>query len=181
MKKIATVFERDWAGDRSRVTEEPTPGCEWVFAGEGVATRKYDGTACMIEDGVLYKRHEVRQDKSAPAGFRQVEDDLETGKVVGWVPVGENPEDKWCREAFAQYEKWPDGTYELLGPKVQGNPEKVEHHVLFPHGKAEVLEVERTYEGLRTFLLATDVEGIVFHHPDGRMAKIKKKDFGAKR
>jgi hypothetical protein len=26
-----------------------------------------------------------------------------------------------------------------------------------------------------------DMEGIVFHHPDGRKAKIKKRDFGQKR
>jgi hypothetical protein len=25
-----------------------------------------------------------------------------------------------------------------------------------------------------------DIEGIVWHHPDGRMVKIKKKDFGYK-
>jgi hypothetical protein len=26
-----------------------------------------------------------------------------------------------------------------------------------------------------------DIEGLVFHHPDGRMAKIKLRDFGMKR
>jgi hypothetical protein len=36
-------------------------------------------------------------------------------------------------------------------------------------------------EGLREFLAAHDVEGVVFHHPDGRKAKIKKRDFGLKR
>ena len=50
MKKIPTIFERDWDGDRSRVLPIPVAEADWVFAGEGVATRKYDGTACLIHD-----------------------------------------------------------------------------------------------------------------------------------
>ncbi|MCL2724468.1 MAG: hypothetical protein FWD69_08535 [Polyangiaceae bacterium] len=46
-------------------------------------------------------------------------------------------------------------------------------------------DVPRTYDGLKTFLADLDnkfspghlAEGIVFHHPDGRRAKIKRKDF----
>jgi hypothetical protein len=34
---------------------------------------------------------------------------------------------------------------------------------------------------LREWLLDRDIEGLVFHHPDGRMAKIKLRDFGLKR
>ena len=59
MKKIPTMFLRDWNGDRSRVTREPNPACRWVFDGEGVATRKYDGACCMVHDGKLYKRREL--------------------------------------------------------------------------------------------------------------------------
>ena len=29
MKKIPTMFERDWGGDRSRVTNKPHPDCAW--------------------------------------------------------------------------------------------------------------------------------------------------------
>jgi hypothetical protein len=153
----------------------------WVFAGEGVATRKYDGTACLIEDGVLYKRHEVRPNKQIPEGFRQVEDDLETGKTVGWIPVGEGPEDKWHRDALARNQGLPDGTYELVGPKIQGNPERFDQHTLIRHSDAEPYIVPRTYEGMRNLLSELDVEGFVFHHEDGRMAKIKARDFGIKR
>ena len=56
MKKIPTIFERDWDGDRSRVLDKPSPGCEWVFNSEGVATRKYDGTCAAIINGSLFKR-----------------------------------------------------------------------------------------------------------------------------
>ena len=182
MKKIPTIFERDWDGDRSRVLDQPVPGCEWVFAGEGVATRKFDGTSCLYEEGRLWKRHEVRGGKEAPEGFMQVDDDLETGKIVGWVPVGDGPEDKWHRDALVRaiFELNP-GTYELVGPKVQGNPEGYKQHQLLEHARAPQYEVTRTFDGLRDFLERIDIEGLVFHHEDGRMAKIKGRDFGIKR
>ena len=127
MKKIPTIFVRDWNGDRSRITREPNPACQWVFDGEGVATRKYDGACCMVRDGKLYKRRELGPKQSAPADFFMVDHDEETGKTVGWVPVGDGPEDRWFREAFNDL---AEGTYELLGPKVQGNVERLERNVL---------------------------------------------------
>jgi hypothetical protein len=182
MKKIATIFERDWDGDRSRVLPVPTPGCEWVFAGEGVVTRKYDGTACLWREGQLWKRHEVRNGKIGPHDFLHEEDDLNTGKIVGWIPVGDGPEDKWHRDALARViEELNCGTYELIGPKIQGNPEHAAQHELVPHARAPQYEVTRTYEGLKEALSRLDIEGFVFHHADGRMAKIKKRDFGLKR
>ena len=66
MKKIPTIFERDWNGDRSRVTPRANPACQWVFDGEGVATRKYDGACCMVRDGKLYMRRELGPKQSAP-------------------------------------------------------------------------------------------------------------------
>jgi len=108
---------------------------------------------------------------------RQKFDDI-TGKTVGWVPVTECKEDRWHLEAFGDG-NWPDGTYELCGPKVQGNPEGFDEHVLVPHSEATQYEgVGRTYHGIREFLETLDIEGLVFHHSDGRMAKIKKRDYG---
>lgn len=181
MKKIPTVFERDWDGDRSRVLDKITLGCEWVAEGEGIATRKYDGTCCLVSGGKLFKRHEVRPGKATPDGFELVDDDAETGKLVGWVPVGDGPEDKWHRDAFDNDVLGP-GTYELLGPKIQGNPEKMDAHVLIAHAKAEPLvTAPRDFAGLAAWFVGADVEGIVWHHPDGRMAKIKARDFGLRR
>jgi hypothetical protein len=66
----------------------------------------------------------------------------------------------------------------LLGEKIQGNPEKVAGHVLLKHSDAEVLDCPRGFDQIKDWLKDKDIEGIVFHHPDGRMAKIKKRDFG---
>jgi hypothetical protein len=188
MKKIPTVFERDWDGDRSRVIDKVHPGCEWVLAGEGVATRKYDGTSCMVSGGILFKRREIKAEQVAekgfPSGWIEADHDIETDKYVGWVPVGEGPEDRAHREALppAVGATLPDGTYELLGPKVQGNPEKYGNHWLLAHREAERFEdAPRTFAELRAWLEPRDIEGVVWHHPDGRMAKLKKRDFGFKR
>lgn len=183
MKKIPTIFERDWNGDRSRVLDKPHPDCAWVFAGEGIATRKVDGTSCMVRGGRLFKRHAVRLGKARPVGFEAVDHDDETGTLVGWVPVGDGPEDRWHREAFEEGD-WADGTYELVGPKVQGNPEGYTHHALVFHGDepaGPIHGIPTSFAELRDCLAANDIEGIVWHHPDGRMAKIKKRDFGLPR
>lgn len=198
MKKIPTIFVRDWEGTIGPparfVLDKHHPDCEWVFNGEGTATQKLDGTCCLIRDGKLYKRHEVKPGKRAPEGFEEIEQDMETGKTVGWVPVGDVPEDKWHREALEHAKQYGlhDGVYELLGPKIQGNPEQARSHMLvclfspFASGQQVnpdlvEMDIPRTFDGLRGYLVTHDVEGIVWHHSDGRMAKIKAKDFGLRR
>ncbi len=182
MKKIPTLFLRDEA-DRKYVTSEVNPVCQWVLDGEGRPTRKFDGTCCLVRDGKFYKRYEVKKGKTPPPEFEPADEvDQNTGKQPGWVPVGDGPEDKYHREAFDRLFNPPDGTYELVGPKIQGNAEHFNEHLLLSHATDTWLNdgefIPRDYEGLRELLFALpDYEGIVFHHPDGRMAKVKKKDF----
>lgn len=175
---MPTIFKRN-PNNRSELTDEVNEGCLWVFNGEGVATRKYDGTCCLIEEGKLYKRREVKKYKEFPVNFLLADKDLITGKTVGWVPVdSEDVNDRWHVEAFTCQENLKDGTYELLGPKIQGNPECFDSHVLFPHLEAGRYVIEdRTFKGIKLFLEGMDIEGVVFQHKDGRMAKIKKRDF----
>lgn len=178
MKKIPTIFVRDMSRQPALVTPEWHPACGWVRDGEGVATLKHDGTSCLVRDGKLYKRRELKPGQPAPADFEQADHDDETGKTVGWVPVGDGPDDKYHREAFSNE---PDGTYELMGPKIQGNKENFPRHVLVPHGMARFQDVvPRTFDGLKQWLSTQNCEGVVWHHPDGRMAKIKRRDFGLK-
>ena len=182
MRKIPTIFVRDMSRQPALVTAEVTPGCLWVFQGEGVPTQKYDGTCCLVRDGRLYKRYELRPGKPAPHDFEPAQEpDPNTGKQPGWVPVGEGPDDKWHREAFAERQTWADGTYELVGQKVQGNPYRASTHWLMPHASMPQLpepEGGRYYDGIKALLTEKHIEGIVWHHPDGRMAKIKRRDFG---
>lgn len=123
MQKIPTLFRRD-SDDLKRVRSEVNPVCAWVLAGEGTATRKYDGTCVLLDaDGAWWARREVKPGRAAPAGFR---------------------------------------------------PE----HELVAHATAEELDAPRDHDGLRDWLLAhPQYEGLVWHHPDGRMAKLKRRDF----
>ncbi len=200
MKKVISLFKRDYEGTRL-VFDEIVEGAEWVAAGEGVATRKYDGTCCMVLEGILYKRYDrklkrekkelLRSDpgsittddfKPAPADWEpaQLDPDENSGHWPGWVPVLDGPEDRWHREAFDVH--LSHGTYELCGSKIQGNPEKIsDAHVLIPHGEDILEDAPRSFDDLREWFKGRDIEGVVWHHPDGRMVKIKKKDFGLKR
>lgn len=191
MNKIPTVFVRD-ENDRRYVTEAVTPGCEWVVAGEGIATRKYDGTCVMADaDGKWWARREVKPGKAAPPNFVAVATDDATGKTVGWEPIGQSAFAKYHAEAVEDIESigederhipWTPGTFELVGPKINGNPEKLAGHQLMRHSMAERLSfTNRSFAELRRVLLFLNerygYEGVVFHHPEGHMAKLKARDF----
>lgn len=175
MRKIPTLFERN-DEDRRYVTELVTPGCEWVLRGEGQATRKYDGTCILVDDsGQAWARREVKAGATPPPNFALVEHDATTGKDFGWEPADQSGFAKFIAEAM--HDGLDGGTYELIGPKIQGNPEGAPAHQLVRHEHAEHVDVPLTFSGLRDWLQRSTFEGIVWHHPDGRMAKLKRRDF----
>ena len=177
MKKIISLFQRNYETDKL-VRDEVVPGAEWVLQGEGTATRKFDGTCCMVRNGVLFKRFDAKAGQTPPAGFESAQEpDPVTGHWPGWLAVGDGNEDRWHREGRDNSTPLADGTYELCGPKVQGNPEGFEKHVLIPHGSEMLADAPRDFDGLKGYLLDKKIEGIVWHHPDGRMVKIKRRDF----
>lgn len=165
------MFVRDESRRGHPVTDAVTPGCEWVLAGEGFPTRKLDGSNVKIEQGVLLKRQKPKDREYDRASY---------------VPCRrDDPGDKWFFEAFDRYGgQLGDGIYECIGPKIQGNPEAFARHQLVsvvPPASILYLfdrPVPRTFDELQEFLRAYLIEGVVFHHPDGRMAKIKRRDFG---
>ena len=177
MQKIISLFQRNYDGDRL-VRDEVVTGAEWVLAGEGVATRKFDGTACIVRDGKLYKRYDAKKGKPPPAAFEPAQEpDPVTGHWPGWIPIGDGPEDKWYRAAWERSGP-PDGTYELCGPHFQGNPEGFGIDAFVRHGIFERYDAPRDFASIRAYLAEHAIEGIVWHHPDGRMVKIKARDFG---
>jgi hypothetical protein len=176
MNKIPTLFERDES--RRYVTDVVTPGCEWVLRGKGVATRKYDGTCVMFDGRSWWARREVKEGKTPPGGFVPIENDTTTGKVMGWIPA--NTSDWWPLINAADAGFAGKGTYELIGPKINGNPEGRDVHELVRHGEFVFGDAPRDYEGLRDYLTHDfPFEGIVWWHEDGRKAKLKKRDFSA--
>lgn len=205
MKKIPTVFLID--RKIHLATTQPVPQSEWVLDGDGEATIKYDGTPCLVIGDKVYKRwnrpftkeagREVRYAKRK--GFDITIDEsffkpIPEGSIACnptfdekgyswfyWIIVTPENDSYGFLEAFESLKssgKLEDGSYELCAPKVRLNPYGLSAPVMLKHG-VEKLEVkDRSYEGLKNLLKDFDGEGIVFHHPDGRMAKVRKHDFG---
>jgi hypothetical protein len=182
MKKIISLFKRNYEGDR-QIFDEIVPGAEWVIAGEGVPTVKIDGTSCLVQDGVLYKRYDAKNSKQPPNGFIPAQDpDPITGHWPGWIWVDSaKPENQWHIKAFNE-SAFTDGTYELIGPKVQGNPYGLQQHELVGHGTwlFDMNDLPpRDFVGLCSwFEKHPQYEGIVWYRSNGDMVKIKRRDYG---
>jgi hypothetical protein len=134
----------------------------------------------------LYKRYDVKKGKPVPPNAIPCQEpDPVTGHWPHWVKCDRTlPEDRFFFEGYDNLTNKIDGTYELVGPKVQSNKERFDKHMLVLHG-SEVVELPSlNFEDLRQWLSRedNDIEGIVFHHKtDGRMCKLRKADFGIKR
>lgn len=179
MRKMPCLFVREFHGRNFTITNAVTPGCEWVLNGEGQAYRKRDGTACAVIGGKLYRRYDAKRSKTPPEGAIpcDVPDEV-TGHWPHWIEVTEvDKQAKWHWAAWERSRPLPDGTYELCGPHFQANPEGFTEDSFMSH-TAEDCYPERTFDGLRDMLGQANAEGVVFHHPDGRMAKIRRHDFG---
>lgn len=185
MIKITTLFKKNpenlWL-----VINEVNPDNQWVLDWEWIPTKKIDGTATAIIGWELYKRYDAKKGKSAPEwAIPCQEADPITWHHPHWVKCSrEKKEDRYFFEWFDCLNDKVDGTYELIGEKVQWNLEKVTWHILVRHG-SEILTIPwTTFDLLKKYLSDTlnDIEWIVFHHKtDGRMCKIRKSDFWVKR
>lgn len=191
MRKIPTLFERKF--DDSRVKEVlpvVTKGMEWVLDGDGIATIKYDGACCAIIKGEFYKRYDAKNGKPVPEGAIKCQEKADpiTGHLPCWVKCDRfNPADKWFWSAFdvlvATLPCYPrdaktlDGTYEAIGKHFRGNPYNMDRDILVQHGR-NTIEVERTFDGIKKYLLENYIEGIVFWKDGEPKCKIKRSDFG---
>lgn len=186
MKKIKTIFERNWDGD-GKITEKYVEGLTPETLQYAIATEKLDGTNVRL----TVRNHTlVRLEK------RRNPSKLEKAKGIEepWYMDADEyaPNDKYMWEAAraTDLSNIEDGEWsgECLGKDIQGNPLNLPDNrvVLFSCGLAPVFEnVPYTHEGLKKWLpeqkskYGTDcgIEGIVWHFGDGTMYKIKAKDF----
>src|SRR5262249_31804569 len=157
--------------------------CAWVFAGEGVGTEKLDGTnvRLTVRSGQLVRVEKRRNPSKAQK---------QRGIIDGWyVDADEiSAQDKWIFIAAnaTDVSTWPDGEHsgEALGPSIEGNPLGLGGGTCVPFNLAvpSYVDVPRAFDELRAFLADLEsryapghlAEGIVFHHADGRRAKIKR-------
>lgn len=161
--------------DAWRLTKQVTPGCEWVMRGKGSASIMRDGVPCLIRQGILYKSLDEAKagpPKEWPLGW------IRKSATELWVSIG--PGD--APHAKAMSRQWPtgtieDGPHELCGPGIGSNNDRLREPTLIRHGQETVL-VGRGFDQIRDYLQTTQIKGIVFALPDGRMCKIRRVDFG---
>lgn len=211
MKKIPTLFKRDY--ETGLVIPELNPKAEWVMQDAWPAHRKYDGTCVglfltvngqvRINEGVgsdeITDRSQIGEKWMArqsvpgrmrfPDNFEPEEFDATTGKHVGWVPIEQSPFHKFLVEAETNLKDRCLGTYELCGPKINGNPENYRQHTLVHHWSSEQISnvqvldihemsVQDAYVALKATLAYMPIEGVVWYGFTHGMAKLKRKDFG---
>jgi len=198
MEKILTLFDRDWEGNRGVVDKY----CELPNGFDGddvyrvvsqcIATEKVDGTnvRLTVRNGIL-----VRLEKRRNPSKVQKKQGIKQPWYVDADEYG--PEDKYIWEAARNTDLTaaPDGSWsgEAVGPKIQGNPLKLNQHrvVLFSlHtirvDKLRFEKVPVTFGELREWLpeqqtrVGNDmcgIEGIVWWYGSNPVFKIKCKDF----
>jgi len=185
MPKLKSPFVRKEIEGNYIVTDEIEEGYDWVFEDETVmAIEKLHGTNVSIEirDGQIvgiWNRTERIPFFCRGKGF-----------IIKGVL---NSFDKKYMEFLG------DGQHfgELIGPKVNGNPYKLEENLWVPFGTYGQKHLKykcwgkypKTFESISEWFkelmplyalringpdeVVPFVEGIVFTHPDGRMAKLR--------
>lgn len=201
MKKIPTLFKRVF-DEKHRIVEvlpEINDELVDIFDEECVPTIKQDGSACMIRDGVLYKRYDAKKLNHSQISHIvahtgaipcQNAPDSITGHFPMWMPCDEGcPSDKWFFKAFEKYLgeiqykdgcQQIDGTYEAVGPHFNGNKHNLTFDTLRRHGEVRAYSGYdlRTYKGIKRFLEETKCEGLVYWKRGVPVCKIKRSDFG---
>ena len=184
MKKIPTLFEREFENHRIvRILPNISPDLAWVMAGDGVATIKWDGACCAVINGVFYKRYDAKHGKPVPPNAIKCQENADpvTGHLPCWVPCDRTATgDKWFWDAYDRMGIVPDGTYETIGPHFRANPYNLDADVLKPHGK-DIVILDRSFEGIRTYLETHVIEGIVFWKDGHPRCKIKGRKYECER
>lgn len=177
MKKIPTLFLRD-PSNMTLVTQEINPDAAWVLATDARPSVKKDGTNIRVAVRhyvcieVQKRRNPTREEKAM-------------GQEPGYILAKRtDPADKHIFAAVdaTDFRGWPDGAWscEALGPKIQGGAESATP-CLYPFSWCPewIDDIPFTYDAIKAYLEAHEIEGIVWHEQDGeRACKIKRRDFG---
>lgn len=188
MKKMPIIFDMTFDNEGERevlhtIREEIRDLVNTTLA-EGkqvIPTFKRDGTAVFCNaDGKWFTRRAVKTGKQAPEGFIALETDPNTGTTFGWEPKDSSPMKKFLNKAIKKFiqdndtEPPRNTTFELLGPKINGNPERVDAEELRIHGQEkaddfptiqDILDSDEPFEMLNPIFAgfrAKHIEGIVF-------------------
>lgn len=158
-----------------------------------IVTAKMDGTCCLIKDGKIYARQDVKRNiaNAPPEWFPTAGTEPDKGgHIIGFRPLELKRGDKFHIKAldetdnskarFLEYDKEAKAFYyvtrniadfngktcELVGPSVNGNKHKLNKHAYIIHGSVEVNAPWRSHLELKEWLASPEgiiYEGIVIH------------------
>lgn len=194
MKKIKTLLPKDPNDLGKVIPGEPTVEVTHFAI-------KIDGTSCLIKDGIPYCRYDVKlfkrkngqiiktfteeelNEKLPEGAMACQEPDMKSGHWPHWIPVlASNAEHKYILEGFENLVLKVDGTFECIGPKIQGNPHGEEKHIWIHHQAKELIfDVENwrenPYETFKNLFEYFKWEGLVAYNGIDPVAKIRRSDF----
>jgi hypothetical protein len=186
--KIQCPFVRKDIDGKYVVTPEINPECSWVFTDEGVtAVEKLDGTcvSVVIEGGMITSIW--NRDARIPffsKGTRRIVDGVLNSYEKGLCDL---PDGQWFGE--------------LIGPGIQSNPYNLKEPMWIPFKTFVDRQLKyksfgnypKTFEGFEEWMKTLIplfnwrtngqdshyqfVEGVIFQHPDGRLAKLRKDQY----
>lgn len=193
--KIHSPFVRVDSKEGYKCIDKITPGYEWVFEDTSViAVDKLHGTniCCIFMNGVLQsvdnRTQRLISNPVISTDWKTVECRAVRG-VMNTLGKG------WIEKGFT------GRVYgELVGPTINGNLHKLHDHYFVPfdylkkHCKWNSWSANKypkTYESIKEWFehlpslftnritksISSIGEGIVFHHPDGRLAKLRRDMF----
>lgn len=189
MPKLKSPFVREEINGEYVVTDKIEEGYEWVFEDESVmAIEKLHGTnvSIQISDGIIVG---IWNRTERIPFFNKGKSHIVQGILESY------------QKGYMEF--LPDGQHfgELIGPKVNGNPYDLDEHIWIPFESYSQKHLRykcwgkypKTFESIREWFKELMplynlrihgksaekwdshkfVEGIVFTHPDGRMAKLR--------
>ena len=160
-----------------------------------IVSGKMDGTCCRIHNGKLQKRRDIKKNRKVPQTWEQTSDEF--GHLIGFMPLEKG--DKWHLDTLSpdkksirtliyngyetEIEEVPlkklEGlSVEVMGPKWQKNPHKLDEHLIIVHGTFHLKSYPKdfNFEKLKEWFLNDKqcefFEGIVVHFSKGNIYKL---------
>ncbi|MEK6882123.1 MAG: RNA ligase family protein [Nanoarchaeota archaeon] len=192
MQKLESPFVRTEIDKEYIVTSYITEGYKWVFEDpEVIATEKLDGTnvSIVVEDGIIKSIWNRENRIQIFTGDWRINEALVESAKKGCIPKEDG-------QHFG----------EVIGPNVNGNPYKLDKHIWLPlkyihkhYYYTSWGKYPKTFEAIsewfEKYLFSIflrkrtespieipieelpKAEGVVFVHPDGRIAKLRRDMF----
>lgn len=147
-----------------------------------IFTLKADGCCCLVSGGKLYMRYESRKELEIPKDWIKV--GISTEKYPICMRPLDPKIDKHAARCMEDLSKRgitaPDGSYELVGEKVNGNNHQLKGVYLCPHSTIvfDFTPEQKTFDFLECFFKQVDVEGFVCYNPETKeIYKIRRNCF----